>query len=112
MLVHTDADAREMAVRAMAAVATRADCVAVASRLVDVENDVRSAACDTLVSLRDVIQADAIDAIAKHLRYELYEKETRYASNLHTLVQLARLVAADKDSDKVGASCCACGLGW
>ena len=70
LLRHEDPDAREMAVRALGALGTHADAIALAARLEDEENDVRAAAADTLVVLRDTLGAPDLDAIASRLRYE------------------------------------------
>ena len=70
MLRHDDADAREMAVRAMGALGSHADALAVAACLEDGEYDVRSAAADTLVSLAPTLGPPELGAIAARLRYE------------------------------------------
>ena len=70
LLQHTDPDAREMAVRALGALGKHADAIALAARLEDEENDVRAAASDTLVVLRDTLGAPDLDSIASVLRYD------------------------------------------
>ena len=58
---------REMAVRAMAVLGEHADAHSVVQRLQDTEEDVRSAAGDALVVLRDVLAPDIIEQIAQCL---------------------------------------------
>jgi HEAT repeat protein len=70
LLGDSDEDVREMAVRAMGVLGSHADSLAVAARLEDEANDVRAAASDTLVVLRDTLSATVLGAIAAHLRNE------------------------------------------
>ncbi|EOD22164.1 N-acetyltransferase 9 [Emiliania huxleyi CCMP1516] len=64
LLSDADADAREMAVRAMSALGELADCAALVGRLEDEEGDVRSAAADALVVLRAALCAADVGAVA------------------------------------------------
>ena len=64
LLSDADADAREMAVRAMSALGELADCAALVGRLEDAEGDVRSAAADALVVLRAALCAADVGAVA------------------------------------------------
>ena len=79
LLAYDDPDVREMAVRAMGELGEHADAVAVAARLEDEESDVRSAAVDTLVVLRDVIGTDDLAAIASRLD-EQHDEDTRISA--------------------------------
>ena len=67
LLGHADPDAREMATRAMSVLGVHADASAVAALLEDEEADVRSAASDTLIALRDTLKEADITAIASPL---------------------------------------------
>lgn len=106
LLQYDDADAREMAVRAMGALGSHADALAVAACLEDAENDVRSAAADTLVVLRDVLDAAALDAVAARLRYEDDDEVRCWA--LRVLAGLGPAAAVAASSEKMAGCVIAC----
>lgn len=91
LMGHDDPDAREMAVRAMGALGMHADVVAVAALLED-EDDVRSAASDTLVALRDHLGGKGLEAIALRLRFETDDEVRGWA--LRTLAGLGPSAAS------------------
>ena len=68
LLCHEDADAREMALRAMAVMAAHADGAAIVPLLADEESDVRLAAVDALAVLRETIDAGVITRVVSLLK--------------------------------------------
>ena len=106
LMGHADDDTREMAVRAMSALGAHADVAALACALEDAESeDVRSAAADSLVVLRDVLTAAHLEAITHRLTRADEDDEDDEAIRTKVLHVVAGIgVAAASQADVVAAS--------